>query len=335
MKKRLKNLCINITALGFVSSVGAYIVKQGDSLSSIAKKEISKYVYGKNGSLGQLISLNPQIKNPNFIRTGQVINLPKVEQTSIAEIQISNPREMAAEPTNQKIVESEVVSQKAPPFKRGATLTLNPEYSLLILSAKDRITQSSSMVASKSYLRLKTSYEQKWSDSLQSAIYLRLAQVQFEKPTSSKNTLSDSGKFLSSIGLETTHKFTENLNILAQAEFGKELFLRANTTTSVAVDAVNIGTLGMKTNYNLAHLEPFIIGISGSYELKLPASPDGYDVKLGHQFRGSIYLNQFVDQRSKFLTELGVRYRTQDTNVTTQSETNIFLGLTFSFGSEK
>jgi murein DD-endopeptidase MepM/ murein hydrolase activator NlpD len=45
-----------------------YKVKAGDTLSKIAKR---------NGvSLAQLLKANPQIKNPNMIRVGQLINLP-------------------------------------------------------------------------------------------------------------------------------------------------------------------------------------------------------------------------------------------------------------------
>lgn len=45
-----------------------YKVKSGDTLTKIAKR---------NGlSLAQLLKLNPQIKNPNRIRVGQVVNLP-------------------------------------------------------------------------------------------------------------------------------------------------------------------------------------------------------------------------------------------------------------------
>jgi LysM repeat protein len=48
--------------------VGAYTVRQGDTLSGIA---------ASNGvSLSSLEAANPQIRNPNFIRTGQVLNLP-------------------------------------------------------------------------------------------------------------------------------------------------------------------------------------------------------------------------------------------------------------------
>jgi LysM repeat protein len=49
-----------------------YTVKKGDTLSSIAKK------YGL--TLQQLLEANPQIKNPNLIKVGQVIKIPGKEE---------------------------------------------------------------------------------------------------------------------------------------------------------------------------------------------------------------------------------------------------------------
>lgn len=47
-----------------------YQIKKGDNLIKIARQ------FGLN-SLDEILSLNPQIKNPNMIYEGQVLNLPK------------------------------------------------------------------------------------------------------------------------------------------------------------------------------------------------------------------------------------------------------------------
>jgi len=53
-----------------------YTVKPGDTLSKIAKR--------KGVTLAQLLQANPQIKNPNKIRVGQVINVPNGSAKPIA-----------------------------------------------------------------------------------------------------------------------------------------------------------------------------------------------------------------------------------------------------------
>ncbi|MBS1148468.1 MAG: hypothetical protein H6Q89_166 [Myxococcaceae bacterium] len=56
------------TAARAETPAGGYVVKSGDSLSAIAARN--------QLSLRELLEANPQIKNPNLIRVGQVIHLP-------------------------------------------------------------------------------------------------------------------------------------------------------------------------------------------------------------------------------------------------------------------
>lgn len=57
-------------------TVTKYTVKSGDTLTAIAKK------YGI--TLAELIKANPQIKNPDLIKVGEVINIPGKNQTPVA-----------------------------------------------------------------------------------------------------------------------------------------------------------------------------------------------------------------------------------------------------------
>jgi hypothetical protein len=56
-------------------------VQKGESLSEISEREVGRPVYGKRGSLQKLLHLNPQVKNPNYIRVGQWIFVPGTEAT--------------------------------------------------------------------------------------------------------------------------------------------------------------------------------------------------------------------------------------------------------------
>lgn len=59
---------------GQVASVQSYTVKSGDSLSAIANKFST--------TTSALVSLNPEIKNPNLIRVGQVIQVSGAKESS-------------------------------------------------------------------------------------------------------------------------------------------------------------------------------------------------------------------------------------------------------------
>jgi hypothetical protein len=58
MKNKLIPLAIVFfVILGFSSTIQAYIVKKGDTLSEIAYKYISPKVYGKNSSINKILAL--------------------------------------------------------------------------------------------------------------------------------------------------------------------------------------------------------------------------------------------------------------------------------------
>lgn len=71
-KFNLSLLCITVST--FAYSV-PYRVKEGDTLSHIAHKNLFRPLYGENGSLSFLIQNNPQIQNPDLIYPDQMVYL--------------------------------------------------------------------------------------------------------------------------------------------------------------------------------------------------------------------------------------------------------------------
>jgi LysM repeat protein len=334
MNKRLKNSYIFITALGVASSAGAYIVQKDDTLSSIAYKNISTKVYGKDGSLEAILALNPQIKDSNFIKPGQFINIGEIK--NVAAVVIPTVRNIAEDSQNYvEVNNSEMADNDTLSFKGVALWALTPFYNITNLSATDNVTGSDSVVASKYHVGINASYVQDWSKDFQTAINLKLASIAFEEPASSTNTLKDTSKFLSTIGLETNHNLSEKTHLKLGASYGKELFIRAASTTSTAIDAVNISSISSKLSYDIKDLSPLTLGVSVSYAAKMPTKVDTYKLKFGHEYGASLYLKQLTgkSQNSNIQTELGYTQRKQDTSFSTQTETNITLGVRIFFGS--
>lgn len=83
-------------ALFLLSSLAVakeYPVEKGDTLSQIAQRVYpDKRVYGKNGSLAELLRMNPNIMNPNYVLVGENIRLN-------TDIEVVNP---AVEPIVEK-----------------------------------------------------------------------------------------------------------------------------------------------------------------------------------------------------------------------------------------
>jgi len=69
-----------------MATASTYIVKPGDTLSRIARREIGNPVWGPNGSLQKLIRLNPSIKNPNVIAVKSSLITSDVEEADVVEV---------------------------------------------------------------------------------------------------------------------------------------------------------------------------------------------------------------------------------------------------------
>lgn len=332
MKNQLRSFAINFSIiLGFTTTAWAYIVKKGDTLSEIAYKHISPKVYGKTGSVNKILALNPTIKNPHFLSLDQIVNLGEFELSNSPKIKTNR---YVAEESQIIPSPSRIASESSPLFKRGSVLALTPFYSILNITSKDNTRGSESTIASKYYIGANASYVQEWTKDFQTAVNLKLGSINFEKPTTSTKTLQDSGKFISSLGLESNQSFNNNFHLKLNLDYGKELFIRAASTQNIAVDAINIPSVGAKVSYDIKELDPFVLGIAGSYEAKMPAQTDYYDVKLGHKLGASVYLTQHTGSASdsKFQVELGVAQRRQDTSVASQTETSVNLGVKFFYG---
>jgi hypothetical protein len=65
-------------------SATCYVVKLGETLSHISslKMKRDRPLYGKNGRLDFLISINPQLKNPDLIKVGQCVLSSRQEDNS-------------------------------------------------------------------------------------------------------------------------------------------------------------------------------------------------------------------------------------------------------------
>jgi len=344
MARKIRFLIINFFIIASISNIAwSYIVKKGDTLSSIAKKNIFKKVYGQNGSLKKILALNPHIVNDHFIKPGQnivisesnIIDLPKSAAITDAAYEsksyvINNVKNVERSPQE---VPTERSSSFTSSFRRRASLAITPYYSMTALSSKDNNSGSEDIVSSLYNTGVTGSYIQEWSKGFQSAVNLKMGMIAFENPSNSVKTLLDKHKFISGLGLETNHALNEKLHLKLSAEYGKELFIRSASTRSTAVDAINITSLGFKAYYEIQNLDPFVVGVAASYAAKMPAKNEDLDLKLGHEFGANLYLIQFTGSAndSKFQTELGITHRQQNTNSSSQIETSINIGIRFFF----
>src|SRR5689334_17663417 len=105
--RSLPHFCLSAALLGGMAASAyafTYVVKEGDSLSTIAARTLQGRIYGKEGGIQKLVALNPEIENPNFILPGQEIRLAPEdaalasESPAASEPEPEPEREIASDP---------------------------------------------------------------------------------------------------------------------------------------------------------------------------------------------------------------------------------------------
>lgn len=295
-------------------NANAYIVKKGETFSKIVGVNLPGLVFGRDGNLKRILKLNPHIKNPHLIFPGVEINLGE-ERNVVINI---SPEE--------KEVRQVASPDIAPvPEASPTSIELNPYFVFSSLSVVDRSSGAKAELASELYTGGRFTYIQKWNYDFQSLLQLNLAYVTFEQPTTSTITLKDSNKLLTGFRIGGKYNFKKNLRGYLNADYQKELFVRSINSTTVTVDGVLVPSLGPAVEYDFLDYNNLTLGVSGRLDYKLGAKVDSYRVKNGQLYGAGIYLKE----TNGLQIDLSFYTRSQDSTITKQKETGVFLGVKF------
>ena len=317
------------------SEILVEVESEGQAESSIVELSVENPVVGKAATV------SPEVVTQSSTPAAQDVAVTDKKTTTAIETPVKSSSELASKEVTEAPHETPPQKtdngsgvKKNTLFKRGAVVALTPVYSLTALSAEDRTTGSDSTVASNYNTGVHISYMQEWTESTRTFVNLSLGLISFEKPTDSTKTINDDKKFLSGLGAGLNLELTDRFNLEVGGYYQKELFVRASSTQSITIDAMNVPSIGGNLSYAIVKLDPFTFGASSSLYVKGPAKTDGYNVRLGAQYGAIIYLKQSlveVGQESNFQTELGFISRSQDTSIIKQTQTEITLGLRILF----
>ncbi len=330
----ISNLKLAIVVSSISGAAWAYVVKSGDTLSTIAAKQISKKVYGKSGSLKKIIALNPQIKNPDFIKLGDQVIVSN-DQSILAKAETKFFPQVLRSPAEAvpALSEPETSSIKEATPQGYYLFSIEPEFISTKLQGTDSSTGASANLVSKSNYGLRTSYSQVWNSKFQTKFFFGLTKLSIKEP-SSGGTLSNADQTMYSYGATLQFKLSENFIIGSGLGVTQRPYLRAISSTLVALDATSVPSALIDASYNLLKVTPFTLGAAFHTSLDLPVSENAYSTKLNPSYGASIYVRH--DVNPSFQTELGLRglYQIENTTIVDQSQTDygIYLMLHYSFG---
>jgi len=300
-----------ITLVAHVSAFAApstYVVRRGDTLSQVALRQFGKPIYGVRGSLTKILQRNPQILNPNVIRPGEELLLQ--EAPSIETPMRPNDAPQASSLSDEK--------------GYSAFFAAEPYFVFSSLQIDDTVNDSSSTLATKINVGASFIYEQKWNENWGSQMRLLVGYVSFEPPISATRTLSESSKFVSGIAAGASYSpVPGRLKIRSELEFGKKLFARGKSSTSVTVDAVALPSIILGVDYDLVKLQKVSLGMAPAVAFHLGPQVDAYKVRFGTSYSAKLYLEQRTENQSGLRVEGVYEQRRQNTSVTTQTQTNV------------
>ena len=97
--KTMKKSILMIIVIPLFLIANTYTVEKGDTLSEIAQDNIGKPVFGNQGTLNQLLDMNPDVDPKKYIYPGQKIKLNQENSIPIQTESTPPPAQPSADPT--------------------------------------------------------------------------------------------------------------------------------------------------------------------------------------------------------------------------------------------
>ena len=337
-------------SFGLFAQTETYTVNQGETLSEIAYRNFpdAPRLYGRGGKLEKLITLNPQLADPNFILIGQTLRLVNsTEETKVREVSQAEPTvpvevpvataaPIAVEKPVEKVVEkpiekpAQTLPQTAPAAvvvepHEPAKLTFNSSlgFSYFRIDAKDKTSNATSNFLSSFVPELSIGIAQPISPELSFVSQIKYKLVSMEPLTTGQDVSHSDNLTSLSAGIQKN-----NANGSSHFTLGSRsiFFVRSTSVTSYRLDSVSIpfATLGFSRNFYEYKSTRFAAGADLTY---LAATKYlSYNIKPGF---GYLLKAESISSFARFDLgqEIYFSQDNQDSSITSQNTSEIGLRL--------
>jgi hypothetical protein len=289
-----------------------HVVKEGETLSSIARKEFKGKLYGPDGVLAKVIKLNPSIANKDLIFVGNEIVIKVPEKI---EVQTSPKEEEVLVSPVLPVVKVE--EEKSPHFINR--FKVFSRLALTTLTSTDNQTGAVADLSSKKDIQLGGEWEQVWSQNFQSYAQVSYRKIYFEKLESSTKTLLDSDSSIGEFRIGLTQSFSPEFSLKYSFGYGEKLFLRGKTSTSVAIESDYVPSLILGSDYMFYVKEQASLGARAELAYLMKQSAD--DVQIDSGLEG---MGEFYGTYDSWNLGVGYKYRKEKNSIVNTTEKSAF-----------
>ena len=311
-----------------------YIVQQGDTLSNITQNLVPGRIYGRKGNLAKLLSLNPQLEDPDDIRPGTAIQLPKGAWDLVSG-QKNNTADQAKPDRYSKGVDDQDrrlaqlndlgMNPLDGGFKAYSSVGFSAGFGFLRLDSSQ--SGSASAVSDLGY-GASLDWRQHWSASFHTGVYLNYQG--YSMSTAEGASLPQRSAEVSEMGLQLGQSISKGLWVDAKVGYRSSPYLRSETQDVLAVEDVPTVVFGLCPRINVLSRGDLRLGLLVPLEYELSGQgPNistnggvsyGVGAEVVHQLRWGELIGQGVYQtisngfnqadaeRQEVLSKIGFRY---------------------------
>jgi hypothetical protein len=268
-----------------------YHVKKGDTLSAISKMYRGDPIYSKNGSLEEILALNPQIQNPDLIYPNQEITIPGDGSMAKADSESSEAANSQLDPESSIPSQSDVSiagnffsNVHAPANDLTATLSL----SYLRIDSTDGANGGSATFLSSLNPGVTLGWNQKWSDAWQTRMSGTVMNAGWKSPAS--QSLRPSNQVLGGVELGGGYQISERFFTIASFGVQQMPFVHGSSAVLLDLEAVLVPYFHAGVDYDFLKMEHMTFGVSLGAHYFLPSSGGGIEANSGFGHYSKVYL---------------------------------------------
>lgn len=338
--KLFPTLIMLFSAASYAAEPLVYVVRTGDTLSTIAQKQIGSPIFRKgDGSLFKLLKMNPIVKDADLIFVGQLLFISPSEGQKLSVLKPKTISEAA--PT--EILRTLASDEKAQPTTESAKNNLlqtsivesNPKsyikfqtgFEFFRIDSKDSSTGGTSTLLSNMNPVIDLSWELNWNKDWSSVLSLNAQTFKvLDDQTSASRTIVDASGTKLGFAVGAMKGWTASARSLFAFTYSEKLFTHSVATNSITIDRVGIPAFKLNYEQDFFRIKNARLGVGGDASYLLPGSGPGYGTNDGYAAGLYSYLNH--DLKNVSLSgQLQYAIERQNSTLTNQSRSSV--GFTF------